>query len=56
MDMVYGIMIPSMIVHNMIIDDKRDHNLEPFFIKKMHGNWGGNFQTYMEGIQKLENS
>jgi hypothetical protein len=37
-DMVYGIMIVCVIVHNMIIDNKKDHNLEPFFIKKMHGN------------------
>jgi hypothetical protein len=37
-DMVYGMMIACVIVHNMIIDNKKDHNLKPLFIKKMHGN------------------
>jgi hypothetical protein len=49
MDTVYGLMIASMIVHNMIIDDKRAHNLEPFFILKMHGNWGGNLFSNIHG-------
>ncbi len=31
MDTIYQIMIICVIVHNMIIEDKRDNNLEPLF-------------------------
>jgi hypothetical protein len=31
MDTIYDIMIVCMIIHNMIIEDERDHNLESLF-------------------------
>ncbi len=58
MDTIYEIMIVCVIMHNMIIEDKRDNNLEPLFHPTNLGQLrcGLISQTYMEGNKKLENS
>jgi hypothetical protein len=47
-----------LVIHNMIIEDERDHNFELLFdqanVRKLRCRL--NFQTYMEGNQELENS
>lgn len=58
MDTIYEIMIVCVIMHHMIIEDKRDNNLEPLFNPTNVGQLrcGLTSQTYMEGNKKLENS
>ncbi len=58
MDTIYEIVIVCVIVHNMIIEDKGDNNLEPLFDPTNVGQLrcGLTSQTYMEGNKKLEDS
>lgn len=47
-----------LVIHNMILEDERYQNFEPFFDQANVGKLRCrlNFQTYMEGIQEIENS
>jgi hypothetical protein len=56
MDTIYEIMIVCVIMHNMIIEDKRDNNLEPLFDPTNVGQLrcGLTSQTNMEGNKKLD--
>jgi hypothetical protein len=46
-----------LVIHNMIFEDERDQNFEPLFDQTNVGKIRCrlNFQTYMEGIQEIEN-
>jgi hypothetical protein len=58
MDTIYEIMIVCVILHHMIIEDKRDNNLEPLFDPTNVGQLrcGLTSQTYMEGkVGELKN-